>query len=327
MFEYKIGDITYRRYSKKYMTPEIFNAYKIYALTIMASFVSLVFVLGFYDLYVEHIAVDIVFAVSFILMATVIKHLYTNGILDRCVDYEGVAYNIASAYALFSQVSFWRTIVTLPFIIIRDGIDAITFTTSGIISIVLVVIAYMTTFGVFSKYKYHNRNAQKIFSAVIDGPIAMNEDCDEVLKQNMVTVHQLNHPEMADAEFFERQSEFYKSARNVKTVANDYDKTWRTYLACSNFQYADSIPDHTTLYENLNKASQQHKINVTALNKTVDKINKKQYVPSAKTSEQKTSKKTTFSRVRIEKVVEKKKETPVDEKPRKSLWDKDVNWY
>ena len=327
MFEYKVGDITYRRYNKKYITPEIFNAYKVYALTIMASLVSLIFVLGFYDMYVEYVILDIVFAISFLLMATVIKRMYTNGTLNRCVDHEGVAYKIAAAYALFTQVAFWRTIIAVPAIAFISGIDSIEFSPAGIFAIIIMVLAYMVTFGVFSSYKYKNRQAQKVFSAVIDGPVAMNEDCNELLKQNMIAINQLNHPEMATPEFFECQSQFHKSAREVKTITTDYDKKWRAYLACGNSPYSNTNLEHTILYNNLLEASNKHRANAIKLNKVVDKINKQPYVPVVTKQTTKKITRTTVSNVsqntNTEPVVDKK----INEKSRKSLWDKDVNWY
>lgn len=329
MFEYKVGDITYRRYNKKYMTPAIFNAYKIYALTIMAGIISLVFVLGFHDLYIEHVGIDIVFSLSFLLMSTLIKSMYTNGLFNRCVDHEGVAYKIAAAYALFTQVAFWRTIISLPLIVITSGFDAITFSTSTFIAIGIVIAAYMVTFGVFSRYKYHNRMAQKTFSAVIDGPISMKENCDAILEKNMVEISKLEHSEMATSEFFGCQSKFYESARNVKSVSNDYDKKWRTYLACGNFQYTNCFPEHTPLYLALESASTKHKKNAVALNKVVNKINKQPYTAPLKIAEQKKNKKITISRIPQENVIESTKpiKEHVEEKTRKSFWDKDVNWY
>ena len=326
MFEYKFGNTIFKRYNKKYTTPEVFNSYKINLLAIIAGIVSALFTFLFEDVYVCNIFCDILFACSYVFMTTIVKCLYQNGILNTVVDRTGVWSKLANAFAIFTQVAFWRIFVTIPFFAMSWGINIFhVYNASWIFSLIIVIMGWLITFGIFSRYKVYNRTMQKAYSAVIDGPVSMNEDVRPMIETHAVTIAKLDHPELATQSFYNCQNSFLNSARNVKNISNDYDNEWRKCIIYSHYQYCKNMPEHTRLFLQLETALEEHEQNAIKLNNVILSENDKCSILPKKAT---TAPMNNIKIVRAD-ISKKTKQSDDDSsaKTTKSLWDKDVNWY
>lgn len=279
MYKYVSGNTTFERYNKKYITPEAFNAYKIHPVAVLCGFASAALVYYMMDEYAVFLMSDIVLACYFICMSLIIKSLYTCGFLNSTAATNTASYYVSNFYAILAQVSFWRVLISTPLTISIYGSNVFIHNNMfWIVMLGLNLLAFFVFKGLFAREKYYNRTAQKVYSAVLDGPAACGESCTEFIANNAVTTAKLAHVENANSEYFEVQNDFFDSARQIKQIVANYDEDWRMALIGANYCYSKEIPINTPMFMRLKSAMNEHRENAENLNAVITELNKKPYV-------------------------------------------------